>query len=71
MEITFLNVTPILTKMKRNAIGTPQLGECRCPHGVWLVGHPGLAHGGDVIDVDAKGWHVGKCSGAACNDCMC
>jgi hypothetical protein len=45
---------PVLAQVDRDAVGAAQVRLDRRPDRVGLVGAPCLAHGGDVIDVDAE-----------------
>ena len=56
-QIAVLNVAAIFAEMNRDAVGTAEFGGGCGPNGIGLVGAPGLAKRGNVVDVDAE-FHV-------------
>ncbi len=53
-HIIVLDVPTVFTQMHSDAVGPTEVGFDGGPDGVGLVGSPGLADGGDVVDVDAE-----------------
>ena len=53
-HILVLDVTPIFAQVAGDAVGAAQMRFDRGPDGVRLVGAARLAHGRDVVDVDAE-----------------
>ncbi len=48
---------PVFPEMDGDAIGAAELGQYRCPDGVWLLAASRLTQSGDVVDVDAQTRH--------------
>jgi hypothetical protein len=57
-EVTILDVATVLAKVNRDGIGAPKFGQRCCPDGVRLIGFPGLANGGYMVDVYAQTYQV-------------
>ena len=53
-HVLVLDVAPVLAQVHGDAVGAAEVRLDRRPHRVGLVRAPRLAHGGDVVDVDAK-----------------
>jgi len=56
-QVAILDVAPVFAEVDRDAVGATQLGQRGSPNRVGLVGSPGLAESGDVVDVDAEIGH--------------
>ena len=59
-KVTVLNVPSILAQMDGDRVGSAEMRLDGGPHGVGLVGPPGLADRGHVVDVDAQLSHTTK-----------
>ena len=53
-DVGILDVPAILAQMHGDAIGAAQMRLDGAPDGIGFVSAPGLADGGDVVDVDAE-----------------
>ena len=53
-HVLVLDVAPVLAQVHGDAVGAAQVRLDRRPDRVGLVGAPRLAHGRDVVDVDAE-----------------
>ena len=58
MQVAVLDMAAIFAEMDRDPVRPRQLGQNRRPDRVRLIAAPGLAEGGDVVDVNAKTGHV-------------
>lgn len=58
-HIAIANMAAIFAQVDRNSVGTTEFGFDGGPYGIGFVATPGLAEGGDVVDVDAEFDHLG------------
>ena len=53
-QVAVLDVPAVLAEMDGDPVGAPQLGQHRRPDRVRLAPAPGLAQGGDMINIHAQ-----------------
>ena len=73
-HVLVLDVPPVLAQVAGDAVGAAEMRLDRGPDRIGLVGAPRLAHGGDVIDVDAELDHSSFSSISTlrvCSTCPC
>src|SRR5262249_24392362 len=58
LEISVLDVAPVLAKVNGDLPGSAQLGEDCCRHRIRIADAPRLPQGRDVIDVDPQPLHA-------------